>query len=417
MRGQLRKTARMNARACVAVSFVVVCAACAGRPAVVDAVADGPLAGCVLQAGPAALCDDGAVLVDVATGSGAPADRIAQVHEATDRPDDMFQLTPGTPGTADDGVTRVDIVHPWHVDAAVGTVTFFAPATGNFVVSCAAFDAGTDARCRARSLALLETTVPPTSTFQHRPALALPARDGCTGSDDPLALQRLCKNGEKLSVVGIRGHFGPAASWWLFHRVVGGLATSVRLFAPCRVLGQHGPCGIVNVKEQLAMFGAAVERDELRIAACFFSADSATDGVPRVCVDALAAEPVPPQRRLLAHIDVPVTGCAFTQPNDDSWSRSVSCDDGAVVAQFADDKGAAALVQQLEAKGSTSGKASCLVRGAAATCQVTQAPGRVVWRADVDDPRVASFVCSGTTSTLPALCHGFIDPIGGADTQ
>lgn len=397
--------------ACVVGVAGVSAVGCAGAPAkdAPDGHDGGALAGCQLMAGPVALCDGGAVIVDVGHAPGAPADRIAVVHEATDRPDDVFQLTPGTPAIAKDGsVSRTDVVHPWRGAARVGSVSFYAPNDGDVVVSCAAFGSG-DGQCARRARALLTATVPAGATIQRRPSLTLPP-DDCEAGDEPLALQRLCKGGEKLSVVAIDGHFGPAAGWWLFHRVVQTLATSVRLFTSCNVLSQLGNCAIVTVGAQPVLFGMTLERKELRIAGCFFPGET-TGGVPAGCLSAFPAGPPSPDSRLLSVSDVPyVGGCALTQPDEDGFSRSIAYDDGPLVAQFDDPAAATALVDAL-AHGApvTRDTVACVVRGAPASCTRTTAGTTVSWRADVADARVAAFVCSDRAPTPPALCHGFID--------
>ncbi len=388
--------------------LIGVLASCAGGPTVAP-TPDGPLTGCALMAGPTALCDGGKVLLDVAKADGPPAERIATIVRATPG-DDSFFLEDGASTTSTDGaVTRVDTVHPTAVPTVVvGTVTFMAAKDGSVVVSCASFGDG-DARCAARSAALLTTTVPAEASLQHKPAVTLPAVDGCHDTDAPYAVQRLCTGGEKLSVVGITGKFGPASSWWLFHRVVLSQATTVRALTTCPVLGELGPCAAVMTADRPALFGLTVERDELRITGCFYPAGATQ--IPAGCAPGFAPLPQPDTRRLLTKYDVTLNACALTQPADDGFNRSVVCESGDTIAQVDSAALAGVVTGKLAGAGAAAAKSvPCVVRGRASTCSKIENGGRSVWRADVDDAHVAAFVCGSAEAKPAQICAGFIDP-------
>jgi hypothetical protein len=375
-------------------------------PAAVDV---DPLAGCRLQAGPAAVCDEGRVLLDVASVPGTPAERVVAIHASTDRADAPFQLEAGTPQVADDGgVLRVDVVRPLRMpDVAVGTVSFLAPAGGQAVVSCASFGEADRSRCVERARALLVARVPDTATIQHRPALTLPPDPTCTGTDATFALQRLCPGDVKLSVVGIRGRFGPAAAWWLWHRIVQAQARSFRLVTTCPVLGALGPCAIVDVGDRVGIFGAHVGRDELHLAACF-TPPTAT-GVPAPCLAAFGEGAGAVRERHVEVFDLPLVGtCALEQAAQDTWSRRITCEDGAAIAQFADAAEADAFVATRTT--APPSPARCVVAGTSVPCTKRGGEGATVWRVDVDDPVVKSLVCAAPTPTMPELCRSFLEP-------
>jgi hypothetical protein len=364
-----------------------------------------PLAGCRLQPGPAALCDDGRVLIDVATVPGGPADRIVAIHGTTDRPDAPFQLEPGTAQTTADGdVVRVDVVRPYLMpQVAVGTVTFLAPAAGQSVMSCAAFDDAGAGRCIERARALLVAQIPETASLQHRPTIALPPDPDCTGTDADFAQQRLCSGDVKLSIVGIRGRFGPAAAWWMWHRIVQAQAQSLHLVTACPVLGAFGPCAVVDLGGRIGLFGAHVARDELQVAACI---SPPTDtGFPRPCFAAFNREVSALTERHVTVLDLP-GGCTLTQASRDTWSRQIECD-GITMAQFATASEADAFVAAHTTAPPSS--VGCVVAGARVPCTMAVSDGVTVWRAEVKGPVVNALVCAAPTSSLPPLCASFIE--------